>query len=334
MSTIPQPNPGASVGVSQDSPSTLSPREGIAGTAGAAGTSTPVMLIGGAVLLLTFGWVFSDFLATQWRWAIRNPADWGHTLAIPLIAGYFVYLRREQLAAIGARTTWFGFVPLLLGVGWYLLCIVGPQTLAHHNLRGAGFGIALFGLVLLVFGWRAMAILWFPIVYLVAFGQTVSQRLMDLLTLKLQDYAAIGSHAVLNLIGIDTDRSGNVLTVWSSGVPHPLNIAEACSGMRMLVAFLALGVAMAYTGLPRLWQRVALVGLGIPVALAVNVLRVVTLGILSIWDMDFASGEFHNMIGLVWLVPAFLIYLGILWILRSLVVEEDAPGATPAGGKV
>jgi len=297
------------------------------------GTSTPVMAIGAAVLGLTFVWVFADFLATQWRWAIRNPADWGHTLAIPLIAGYFVYLRREQLIARGARTTWFGFVPLILGVGWYLLCIVGPQTLAHHNLRGAGFGVALFGLVLLIFGWRAMAILWFPIVYLVAFGQTVSQRLMDLLTLKLQDYAAIGSHAVLNLIGIDTDRSGNVLTVWSSGVPHPLNIAEACSGMRMLVAFLALGVAMAYTGLPRLWQRVALVALGIPVALAVNVLRVVTLGILSMWDMDFATGEFHNMIGLVWLIPAFLIYLGILWILRSLVVEEDALHGTALDGE-
>ncbi len=321
MSTLPQPQPGASI-VGAESGAGESRGGSVSGAAGT--TSAAFMVVGGLVVAVIFGWVFLDFLGTQWRWAIRNPSDWGHTLAIPLIAGYFVYLKREQLAAIGARTTWFGFVPLLLGVGFYLLCIVGPQTLAHHNLRGAGFGLGLFGLVLLVFGWRAMSILWFPILYVIVFGQTVSQRLMDLITLKLQDYAAFGSHIVLNLIGVDTDRSGNVLTVWSNGIAHPLNIAEACSGMRMLVAFLALGVAMAYTGLPRLWQRIALVALGIPVALMVNVLRVVTLGVLSIWDIDFASGEFHSMIGLIWLIPAFLIYLGILWVLRQIVIDEPA----------
>ena len=103
----------------------------------------------------------------------------------------------------------------------------------------------------------------------------------------------------------------------------PLNIAEACSGMRMLMAFLALGVVMAYTGLQRAWQRVLLVVLAVPNAIFGNILRVVTLGLLSLLDTGFAAGDFHSFVGLVWLVPAFFIYLGLMWIIRKLVVDED-----------
>ena len=54
--------------------------------------------------------------------------------------------------------------------------------------------------------------------------------------------------------GIDTGRLDNILTVWHNGKGFPLNIAEACSGMRMVVAMLALGVFMAFTSLTHLWQ--------------------------------------------------------------------------------
>ncbi len=304
------------------------PTNGVAGpvTAGEAGTPLRAVAFWTAAALVAYAWIFWPFISKQVRWALREPSDWGHTLVVPLIAAFFVWHQRERLAQIRFRTTWIGLVPIVLGVGWYILCVLGPQPLWHHNLQAAGFGAVLFGLVLLVCGWRAMAILWFPIAYLVLFGQTISERFMQMVTFQLQDIAAYGSHIVLNVIGIETDRSGNTLTVWHGGEPHPLNIAEACSGMRMLVAFLALGVAMAYLSLPRVWQQVLLVALGVPVALVVNILRVVTLGILSLWDMDFAQGEFHMMIGLIWLVPAFIIFLGILWVIRNLVIEEEGSG--------
>jgi exosortase len=317
MSTIPRETDGGAISASgpSSSPASVSLHT--------RGTSLRTVAIGSAIVLAAYLWIFWPFVYKQIRWAMREPADWGHTLVVPLIALYFVWFQRERLAAIQFRTTWIGLLPVILGVGWYLLCVLGPQPLWHHNLQAAGFGAVLFGLVLLLFGWRAMAILWFPIAYLVLFGQTISERFMNIITFKLQDIAAWGSFITLNVMGIETDRSGNTLTVWHRGEPHPLNIAEACSGMRMLVAFLAIGVAMAYTSLPRLWQQVLLVALGVPVAIAVNVLRVVTLGIFSLWDMSFVEGEFHTMIGLVWLIPAFIIYLIILWAIRQLVIEDE-----------
>ena len=148
----------------------------------------------------------------------------------------------------------------------------------------------------------------------------VSPQLIQNITFWMQDVTARGSHFVLALF-VDVDRNGNTLYIFDGGVSKPLNIAEACSGMRMLMAFLALGVAMAYTGFRRFWQRAALVAMAVPTAIVVNVLRVVTLGLLSLADANFATGEIHKFIGLVWLFPAFLIYLGLMWMIRQIVIE-------------
>ncbi len=280
------------------------------------------LLIGGGILTALVLFVFWDFFESQIRFAVKQQADWGHTVIIPLIAGYFIYLKRRELLARPFRTTWVGLIPVVIGIVWYVICWLGPPAIRHHNLQGAGLTITLFGLVLLFFGFSAMTMLWFPLLYMCMFGQTVSAKLMTYVTYPMQDLTAKGSWVVLNLVGIDTDRRGNILTVWDNGVPKPLNIAEACSGMRMLMAFMALGVAMAYTGLKHFWQRAPLVLLGIPTAIFVNILRVVTLAMLSLYDADFAAGDFHTFIGLLWLVPAFMMYLGLQWILRQLVVEE------------
>jgi exosortase len=281
-------------------------------------------------------WLFWDFLATNYRWAIQQQADWGHTLVIPFIAGYFVYLSRGKLLAQPFKTTWFGLVPMVLGVALYVLFTLGPDTVRHHNLQGAGVGLTLAGLALLFCGWRAMIWLWFPLVYLVLFGQFISERFLHIVTYQLQDITARGAYFFLALF-FDVQISGNTITLFDDGVPKPLNIAEACSGMRMLMAFLALGVAMAYTGLTLRWQQITLVLLAVPTAIFVNVLRVVTLGLLSLMDSNLAAGDFHSFVGLVWLVPAFMMYLGLIWILRHMVVDVQTPlpltddRAKPAG---
>ncbi len=288
------------------------------------------LLVGGGILAALLMWVFWEFLSSQLRFAIQQQADWGHTLVIPLIAGYFVYLNRHRILSVPFKTTWIGLIPVVLGIAWYVTCWLGPPALRHHNFQGAGLTLTLFGLALLFFGMRAMTLLWFPLLYMCVFSQTISAKLMTYVTYPMQDLTAKGSWVVLSLVGVDTDRSGNILTIWDNGVAKPLNIAEACSGMRMLMAFMALGVAMAYTGFKRFWQQATLVLLGIPTAIGVNVLRVVTRAVLSLFDTDFAAGDFHTFVGLLWLVPAFLVYLGLQWILQHLVIEQ--PVSPEPGG--
>jgi exosortase len=280
------------------------------------------LLLWSGLLLVAFGWIFWDFFQRQFWFAIQQQADWGHTLVIPFIAGYFVWLCRGKLLREPFRHAWSGIVLIFIGLGWYTLCALGPTAMHHHNLMGLGVGCTLVGICLYLFGWRAMLYLWFPLAYLFVFGQSISDRFMEIVTFKLQDIASVGSYYGLTFLGLDVTRSGNTLEILYSDKTYPLNIAEACSGMRMLMAFLALGVAMAYTGLPHLWQRISLVIFALPTAVFVNILRVMTLGLLSIADSGFAAGDFHTFVGALWLIPAFLIYLGIVWILKNLVIED------------
>ena len=147
-----------------------------------AGAAWRRFAIGAVPLLGAFILFFWEFLSRQARWAIQEQADWGHTLVIPLIAGYFVYLKRDAFFARPFRTTWLGLVPILAGLGVYTLASIGPQMFVHHNLQGAGVAITLFGVAILFFGFRGLIWLWFPLVYLAVFGQTISQRVMDMVT--------------------------------------------------------------------------------------------------------------------------------------------------------
>jgi exosortase len=316
------------------SPSTADAAPEAAGGRAAPVSVTPaVAWAAAAVWLVLFILTFWDFFRPQFVQAVTAVQDWGHTLIIPFISGYFVYLRRDKFLARPLQPSWTGIAILLVGITLYSASAFGPPTLQHHNVRGAGVGISLLGCLLAVCGTGSFRWLWFPWAYWVVFGQYISERVMSRVTERLQDWSAVGADIFLNIVGIDTDRVGNVLTVhMSDGTTHPLNVAEACSGMRTLMAFLAIGVALAALGLPRWWQRVLLVAAGIPISLFINVLRVASLGLLSIVDANFSTGEFHSMVGLVWLVPAFLLFLGAMWVIRNLVV--DAPIApAPAAGR-
>lgn len=289
-----------------------------------ASRSSPQWLgpVAGAVALMGIcGWLFWDFLVKQFRFAITQQADWGHTLVIPFIAAYFVFIQRDRLLARPFKTTWFGLAVMVVGVGLYMVCTAGPLVLRHHNIQGACVAIAITGIALLFCGWRAMRWLAFPVAYMFVFSQTISERLLHTVTFSMQDITARGAAIGLALF-LDVDRLGNTIYIAHDGTSVPLNIAEACSGMRMLMAFLALGTAMAFTGLPHWWQRVLLVVMGVPTAIFVNILRVCTLAVLTLADAGYAAGDFHSFIGLLWLVPAFAIYLGMMWIIRRLIIEE------------
>ena len=285
--------------------------------------SNQTMVLAASTILMIFVWLFWAFLERQVRFAIEYQADWGHTIVIPFIAGWFVWLNRDRILAAPFKPSLVGIVLVVFGVLWFSMASIGPAIMRHHNLMGMGVGMVIFGLILALCGWRAMRWMWFPVVYLVVFSQTISDRFLDLVTFELQGIATVGGEIGLGLIGYDVAREGHTITIFYDDRIVPINIAEACSGMRMLVAFLALGVAMAYRGLDTWWQRVILVLMAFPTAIFVNILRVMTLGILATVDSNFAAGDFHSMIGLLWLMPAFFIYLGIMWVMRHLLLESE-----------
>lgn len=286
-----------------------------------AGISLIVMLVGA-------------FVAVFWRWfwkqhqhSLSAPSDWGHAYVIPVISGYLIWRQRAELARTAARTFWPGLAALAFGLGAYFFCVVGIK---NHMLQGFAMIVALFGLVLMLCGPAVMRLVFLPIAYL-GFGVTISEQIMIKITFQLQLIASEGGGALLQLIGpvmgFRADVEGNVLTLVPKigGASVPLNVAEACSGMRMVIAFVALGAAVALVACREWWQRIALILLATPVAVLMNVVRVAVLAVLAVKvDPALAGGKAHEMIGTLLLLPGLLMYLGMVWALNRVIDEPPA----------
>ena len=114
------------------------------------------LLLLSAALAVAFGWIFWDFLQRQVRFAIQQQADWGHTLVIPFIAGYFVWICRDRLLCESFHRARAGLLLILIGLAWYTFCALGPTAGRQHNLMALGVACTFSGIVLYLFGWRSM----------------------------------------------------------------------------------------------------------------------------------------------------------------------------------
>lgn len=288
-----------------------------------AGVFTPPGLLVGGMLALGFGLLFFRWFYVQHQISLDRPDDWGHAYFVPLISAYLVWMRRDELARARATAFWPGLAPFLLGIMAYFFCVTGVK---NHMLQGFSMILCLFGLVLLMLGPAAIRVLFLPIAFL-GFGVTVSEAIMIELTFRLQIVASYGAWIVLSAIGavagFGCEVSNNVLTLIDSrGGEHPLNVAEACSGMRMVVAFGALAAATALLGCRFWWQRVAVLLLAVPIAVFINVGRVAILGLLSLADSNLSEGSAHTLIGTLLLVPGLGLFMLVVWSLNRLVREE------------
>jgi len=282
-----------------------------------------------ALLIALLVGVFWHFLRVQVHYSAHHLGDWGHTFIIPLVTGCLIWSERDRLLARPLASAPSGIGLVLLGLVLYAFTLFGPGQLRMHNAMSIGVTITITGVAVTLCGWASLRVLWFPILYLAAFGQFISPQVLAPVTQRLQDLAASGAFFMFELLGFETTRRGNLITLDSGGVARPLDVAEACSGMRMLMAFLAMGVFIAWTGLPAIWQRVTLVTLGVPIAIVVNILRITTQGVLASMDSSFSAGEAHSALGMLWLLPALLLYLFFLWVLEPFAKEDDSPQPAP-----
>lgn len=304
-------------------------------------TATTVPMRSAAQPLITSqGWMWIMAFATLFvslhynfikRMALASQdPNWQHILIVPLISAYFIFQNRERLVHTRREVAPTGLILLFLGIFCYA---GGIYPVQNDMFQGYSMIIGLFGLVWFLTGRQMLRYLWFPIVYLV-FAVKVADQIWNQIAWTLQDLAATLSASAIRILGLaidmDVELDGNTIILWSGSQRlDPLNVAEACSGLRMLMAFVALGVAMAFLSSRPWWQRLVMVILAVPVAVVVNVGRVTVIGILyAKVDPRLASGDFHIFVGLLMLIPAAFLFLLLGWILDNIVIY-DRPADTP-----
>lgn len=146
----------------------------------------------------------------------------------------------------------------------------------------------------------------------------------------MRQWAATVASSLLNLVPhLEATANGVVIDVFYKGksLEPALDVAEACSGMRLLMAFLALGVAMAYLHKRPLWQRLVLVASTVPIAILCNIIRVTITGFIYILiNPGYAQGVYHDLLGMAMLPLAFGLYGLLAYFMSNLFIDEsDTP---------
>ena len=297
------------------------------------GSLGPVVAVKVLLISLLIWWFFRqeiDRIVLKW-----TDPDWSHGFLIPLFSLYFINQRKREILALRPEPNYLGLVLLTACFLFYVVDVVQFQVAYFQPLTLIP---VIAAIVLLLGGWKLLRYTWLPIAYLV-FAIPLPDRLHKGLTVPMRVAAAQLAATILSLVrDIEAVASGVVINIWDKGLPlvdkksgeplPPLDVAEACSGMRLLMAFLALGVAMAYLHYRPIWQRLVLLASTIPVAIVCNIVRVTVTGFIYVfWDPKYTQGFWHDMLGMLMLPLAFGLYGALAWFMSSLFVSESVPTA-------
>ena len=310
-------------------------------------SALPVELLVQIVVLAgLFSLRFFHVLYSLWnRW--RDP-NWSHSYLVPLFSLWFLYIRRHKLKNLPLKRSWTGIVILVIGM---VIEFWAMFFLRFDYGRYMGLLVSVFGLVLFLGGWGLMRHAWVSVLFLI-FMMPVPASIYERAASPLQELAARASVTTLNVCQIDAKRRGTVIQIPMpvkdkegnpvldmTGKPlikiEPLNVAEACAGLRLLVAFIALGVAFAYLSDKPVWQRLVLIGSTVPIAVFCNMVRVSGTGLLFRFvHRDMAKGFYHEFAGWVMLLVAMAILFGLSSLMGKFTHASDkstysakAPGA-------
>lgn len=228
--------------------------------------------------------------------------NYSHGFLIPIISLYILWQRRNILKTIETTSAQIGYLPLVMGISLYAVGTIGDESFT----RGLSFIFVISGLVLVLYGKEIFIRASFSIAYLV-FMIPLPYYIYNELTVPLKLIAAKISTEILHFFSYPIFRDGNILQL-----PNiTLEVADACSGIRSILSITALAVAMAWIFHKVFWKRICLSVLSIPIALSVNVIRVVVTGILSYhFGEKMAKGFFHDFSGLVIFSLALIMVFG------------------------
>jgi exosortase B len=248
-----------------------------------------------------------------------------------------------------------GHGPIIFGLALWLIYRKWPEVLAATSPAipsAAGWAILAVGLVLhllgrsqhiLMFevssiilvmaaillvkrGAAALRVLWFPFFFML-FMVPLPSELVATLTLPMKLAVSYATEHLLFLAGYPIGRSGVILQIGQ----YQLLVADACAGLQTLLTLEALGLF--YLNLMRHPSAVRNVGLAlliIPISFSANVIRVITLTLITYYFGDAAGqGFLHGFAGMVLFLTALILILGVDSGLQWYIKRKD--GAARAG---
>ena len=236
-------------------------------------------------------------LARDWQ---ANPT-YSHGFVVPIIVIFLLWRLRHEFRRTAAAPAATGLLLLVASLGVFVAGTVGAELfITRISLIGV-----LGGTIAYVLGWRHLRLAAVPLAFLV-FMIPLPSIVFDHAALSLQLVASRLGEDLLRAADVPVLRDGNLLTLANA----QLEVNEACSGIRSLVALLMMTTLMGYVFEPTAWRRIVLVVAAVPLAIGLNGVRIAATGLAtSIYGPGAAADTVHTTTG--WLV--FLTALLCVW---------------------
>jgi exosortase len=241
-------------------------------------------------------------MASEWA----SDEDMGHGFFVPVVVGWIIWQRRKELSQVELKPTWWGLIPVVLGLGQLAVGTLGVE----YFLSRTAMLIVLSGILITCCGLTLFRRLLFPL-FLLVFMVRIPAIIYNQITFPLQLLASRVAETSLMILGIPVLREGNVLELAN----QKLSVVEACSGIRSLLSLSFLALVYGYFFETKNWMRVTLFCLTIPIAIVANSGRVTVTGILAATKPELAEGFFHLVEG--WII--FLIAMLLMVACREMI---------------
>jgi exosortase B len=263
-----------------------------------------------AGLAILFAPTFYDLFTGAWV-----SEEQGHGPIIFGLALWLIYRKwPEVLAAVRpGASSWAGWPVLALGLAAHLL---GRSQ--HILMFEVGSIILVMAAVLLIkLGGAALRVLWFPFFFML-FMVPLPAEFVAAVTMPMKMAVSWATEHLLFAAGYPISRSGVILQIGQ----YQLLVADACAGLQTLLTLEALGLF--YLNLmrhPSAFRNIGLALFIIPISFSANVIRVMTLTLITYYFGDAAGqGFLHGFAGMVLFITALVLILSVdsslQWYLR------------------
>jgi exosortase C (VPDSG-CTERM-specific) len=261
-----------------------------------------------ALLVLCFGPQLCELV----RRALHSDL-YSHIPLVPCISAYLISLKRRELALDSEKARKWAVIPLFLGAGllagywWAARSGWKPKPDDYLALMTLSFLLFLWGGGFLFLGLQTLRRVVFPaafLIFMVPFPVLARQGIETFF----QNGSAAAAHPLFWATGMAVLRQGTEFHLPG----FALEVAPQCSGIHSsLVLFITSWLA-GYLFLKSPWRRAALALAVIPLALARNGLRIVTIGQLCVHvSPDMIDSPIHHHGGPLFfalsLIPLFLL---------------------------
>ncbi len=264
----------------------------------------------------TLGYANTHSLFSWLGFIYRTSPDDEHGALIPVVVAMLFWWRRQELLAVPTRNWW----PALALIGLALVLHVTGFILQQPKASVIAFFGGLYGLTGLVWGPRWLAATFFPY-FLFAFclplGDLAENLTFPLRLLVTRLSVAI-SHGGL---GIDVLREGS--QIFDAQRTFQYDVAPACSGIRSLVALLALTTIYGFVTFRTAWKRLLMMVIALPLAVVGNVVRITGVIITAEAFGQQAGSRLHDWAGFV----TFAVAIGCVLALGHWLREGAKPGS-------